>query len=90
VFGARIATFLSAGTFGVSASRFAMADSAGGVLFVSAMVTLGFVFAHEAQRVAAEVGRAEHWILLGGLLALGLGIVLRALAARWFSEPPSS
>jgi membrane protein DedA with SNARE-associated domain len=89
VFGARIATFLSAGTFGVSASRFAMADSAGGVLFVSAMVTLGFVFAHEAQRVAAEVGRAEHWILLGGLLALGLGIVLRALAARWFSEPPS-
>ena len=89
VFGARIATFLSAGTFGVSVSAFALAEAAGTVLFVSAMVTLGIVFAHEAQRVAAEVGRAEHWILLGGLVALALGIVLRALAARWFSEPPS-
>ena len=85
VFGARIATFLSAGTFGVSVAAFAVAEAAGTVLFVSAMVTLGYVFAHEAERVAAEVGRAEHWILLGGLVALAVGVVLRVLAARWFS-----
>jgi len=87
VFGARIATFLSAGTFGVSVAAFAIADAAGAVLFVAAMVTLGYVFAHEAERLAAEVGRAEHWILLGGLVALAVGVVLRVVAARWFSEP---
>jgi len=89
VLGTRIATFLSAGTFGMSASAFAIAEATGTILFVSAMVTLGYLFAHQAERVAAEVGRAEHWLVLGGLLALALWVVLRALGARWFSGPPS-
>jgi membrane protein DedA with SNARE-associated domain len=58
-------------------------------LFVSALVTLGYLFAHQAERALAEVGRAEHWLVLAGLVALALWVVLRALAARWFADPPS-
>jgi membrane protein DedA with SNARE-associated domain len=82
MFGFRIATFLSAGTFGVSAPRFALAEAASAAIFVPAMVTLGFLFAHQAMRVAENVGRIEHWIMLAGLLGLALFIALRAWAAR--------
>jgi membrane protein DedA with SNARE-associated domain len=82
MFGFRIATFLSAGTFGVSAPRFALAEAAGSAVFVPAMVTLGFLFAHQATRVVENVSRVEHWIMLVGLLGLALFIALRAWAAR--------
>lgn len=89
VLGTRMATFLSAGTFGMPAPVFAIAEAAGTVSFVSAMVTLGYVFAHQAERVAEEVGRAEHWLVLGGLLALALWVVLRGIGVRWLGGPPS-
>jgi membrane protein DedA with SNARE-associated domain len=79
VLGTRIATFLSAGTFGVPAPAFAVAEGAGAVLFVSAMVTLGYLFAHQAARVATEVGHAEHWLVLGGLAAIIGGLIARAI-----------
>ena len=88
IFGTRIATFLSAGTFGVPAPAFAVAEAAGTTLFVSAMVTLGYLFAHQAERVAAEVGHAEHWLVLGGLAAIIAGLVVRAVAER--SGPEST
>jgi len=90
VFGTRIATFLSAGTFGVPAPAFAVAEGTGAVLFVSATVTLGYLFAHQAERVAAEVGRAEHWLVLGGLAAIIAGLVGRAVAERSGSPPKRS
>src|SRR5881296_281156 len=48
--GFRIATFLAAGTFGVSAPRFAVAEAAGAAIFVPAMATLGFLFSDRAER----------------------------------------
>jgi membrane protein DedA with SNARE-associated domain len=82
VLGTRIATFFSAGTFGVPAPAFAVAEGAGAVLFVSAMVTLGYLFAHQAARVAAGVGHVEHWLVLGGLAAIIAGLVGRAIVER--------
>lgn len=83
VLGTRLATLLSAGAFGMAAPVFAVAEGVGTALFVSAMVTLGYLFAHQAERIAAEVEHAEHWLVLGGLLALALGVALRSVAGRW-------
>jgi membrane protein DedA with SNARE-associated domain len=80
--GFRIATFLGAGTFGVSAPRFAVAEAAGSAIFVPAMATLGFLFSDRAERVARNVGAVQHWLLLAGLVGLGLYLALRAWATR--------
>ena len=82
MFGFRMATFLAAGTFGVSAPRFAVAEAAGAAIFVPAMATLGFLFSDRAERVARNVGIVRHWLVLGGLAGLGLYLALRAWAAR--------
>src|SRR5439155_591408 len=82
MFGFRIATFLAAGTFGVPAPRFAVAEAAGAAIFVPAMATLGFLFSDRAERVARNVSVVEHWTLLAGLVGLSLYLALRALAAR--------
>ena len=82
MFGFRMATFLAAGTFGVPAPRFAVAEAAGAAIFVPAMATLGFLFSDRAERVARNVSVVQHWILLAGLVGLALYLALRALAAR--------
>ena len=85
MFGFRIVTFLSAGIFGVSAPRFAMAEAAASAIFVPAVITFGLLFAHQAERVVENVSRIEHWLVLAGLLGLTLFLVLRARAAREFT-----
>ena len=82
VFGFRIVTFLAAGTFGVSVTRFALAEGAASAIFAPAMVTLGFLFTDRAMRILANVGRVQHWLILGGLVSLGLYVGLRAWAGR--------
>lgn len=82
VLGMRIVTFLAAGTFGVSAVRFALAEAAASVIFVPAMATFGYLFADRALRIVHGAGRAEHWLVLGGLIGLALYLALRAWAAR--------
>jgi membrane protein DedA with SNARE-associated domain len=80
--GTRVVTFLAAGTFGVSAVRFALAEAAGAVIFVPAMATFGYLFADRALRIAHGAGRVEHWLVLGGLIGLALYLALRAWAVR--------
>ena len=80
--GFRIATFLAAGTFRVPASHFVLAEAAGSAIFVPAMATLGFLFSDQAERVLRDVSRVEHWLILFGLLALGVYLGLRAWTAR--------
>lgn len=80
--GFRIATFLAAGTFRVPASHFVVAEAAGSAIFVPAMATLGFLFSDQAERVLRDVSRVEHWLILFGLLALGVYLGLRAWTAR--------
>lgn len=82
MFGFRIATFFAAGTFGVSAVRFGMAEAASTTIFVPAMVTLGFLFSDRAERLARNASRAQHWVVLVGLLGLGIYLALRALTVR--------
>ena len=82
VLGTRVVTFLAAGTFGVSAVRFALAEAAGSAIFVPAMATFGYLFADRALRIAHGAGRAEHWLVLGGLIGLALYLALRAWAVR--------
>ena len=80
--GFRIATFLAAGTFRIPASHFVLAEAAGSAIFVPAMATLGFLFSDQAERVLRDVSRVEHWLILFGLLALGVYLGLRAWTAR--------
>jgi membrane protein DedA with SNARE-associated domain len=87
VFGTRVATFLAAGTFGVSALRFALAEATGALIFVPAMATFGYLFADRARRIVHGAGRVEHWLVLGGLIGLALYLALRAWATR--ALPPS-
>jgi membrane protein DedA with SNARE-associated domain len=82
VLGTRIVTFLAAGTFGVSAVRFALAEAAASAIFVPAMATFGYLFADRALRIVHGAGRVEHWLVLGGLIGLALYLALRAWAAR--------
>src|SRR4029077_10904987 len=83
VLGTRVVTFLAAGTFGVSAVRFALAEAAGSAIFVPAMATFGYLFADRALRIVHDAGRVQHWLLLGGLIGLALYLLaLRTWAAR--------
>ena len=82
MFGFRMATFLAAGTFGVSAPRFAVAEAAGAAIFVPAMTTLGFLFSDRALRAAHNVSRVQHWLVLLGLLGLTGYLALRAWVGR--------
>ena len=93
VLGTRIATFLAAGMFGVSAVRFGLAEAAGTAIFVPAMATFGYLFADRAIRVAHGAGRLEHWLVLGGLVGLALYLAIRAWASRMPLDddgPPST
>jgi membrane protein DedA with SNARE-associated domain len=89
VFGTRVATFLAAGTFGVSALRFALAEAAGSLIFVPTMATFGYLFAERARTIVRGAGRMEHWLVLAGLLGLALYLALRAWATRASSTPTS-
>jgi len=80
--GFRIATFLAAGAFRVPAHRFALAEAAGSAIFVPAMATLGFLFSDRAERIARDVGRVQHWLVMLGLLAIALYLGLRAWMGR--------
>ncbi len=83
VFGTRVATFLAAGTFGVSALRFALAEAASALIFVPAMATFGYLFADRALRIVHGAGRGEHWLVLRGLIGLAVYLLaLRGWAAR--------
>jgi membrane protein DedA with SNARE-associated domain len=81
VFGTRIVTFLAAGTFGISAVRFGLAEAAGSTIFVPGMATFGYLFADRALRIAHGARRVEHWLVLVGLIGLALYLALRAWAA---------
>jgi membrane protein DedA with SNARE-associated domain len=82
VFGFRMVTFLGAGTFGVSPLRFGLAEAAGTVIFVPAMVTLGFLFSDRAERIVHDVTRIQHWLVLIGLVALAGYLGVRAWIGR--------
>ena len=82
VFGARLVTFLAAGTFGVPPHRFGLAEAAGAVIYAPAMVTLGFLFSERAERIMRDVTHAQHWLELIGLVALAGYLGLRAWGPR--------
>ena len=82
ILGFRIATFFAAGSFHVPALRFAIAEAAAAAIFVPAMVTLGFLFSDQVDRVARNATRVEHWFLLIGLVGLALYLALRAWVGR--------
>jgi membrane protein DedA with SNARE-associated domain len=82
VLGFRIATFFAAGAFHVPAYKFALGEAAGSAVFVPAMVTLGFLFSGQAERIAHDVSRVRHWLLLVGLVGVVLYLGLRAWAGR--------
>jgi membrane protein DedA with SNARE-associated domain len=88
VLGTRMATFVSAGAFRMPLAAFAIAEGVGTLLFVSLVVTLGYLFAHQAEHILAGVGRAEHWLVLGGSGLLILALLARTLRARWAAGSP--
>ena len=65
-----------------SPARFGIAEAAGAVIYVPAMVTLGFLFSERAERIMRDVTHAQHWLELIGLVALAGYLGLRAWGAR--------
>jgi membrane protein DedA with SNARE-associated domain len=82
VLGFRIATFFAAGSFHVPVIPFAIAEAGAAAIFVPAMVTLGFLFSDQVDRVARNASRVQHWVLLIGLVGLALYLALRAWIGR--------
>lgn len=82
VLGSRMVTFFAAGAFGVPLLHFGVAEGAAAAIFATAMITLGYLFANQAERLLADVHRLEHWLILGGLVALGIAAATNARAIR--------
>ena len=86
VFGTRVATFLVAGTFGVSALRFALAEATGGFDLRAGNGDLRLSLRRPRQEDRARRGKGRALAVLGGLTGLALYLALRAWATR--APPP--
>jgi membrane protein DedA with SNARE-associated domain len=82
MFGFRIVTYLAAGTFRVSPLGFAISEGLSAAIFAPAMVTLGFLFSDRAEKLMHDLGQAQHWLLLAGVVGLALYLGLRAWVSR--------
>ena len=80
--GFRIVPFLAAGTFRVPILKFALGEAAGTIIFVPAMITLGYLFADRAERVLQNVTRVQHWLEVLGIVGVALYLGLRAWTAK--------
>jgi membrane protein DedA with SNARE-associated domain len=80
--GLRAGVFAVAAIHGMPTSRFILFDALGACVSVPVMVTLGFLFSANLDRVLAGVGRVEHYIFLGVMLAVAafaIGVGIRKL-----------
>ncbi len=82
--GFRALVYLSAGSLGVPPSRFFLYDLAGAAISVPVVVTLGYVFGEQIEKVIHYIGGFQKviWIVLG----LGLLIYLTRMALMRISD----
>jgi membrane protein DedA with SNARE-associated domain len=82
--GFRALVYLSAGSLGVPPSRFFLYDLAGAAISVPVVVTLGYVFGEQIEKVIHYIGGFQKviWIVLG----LGLLIYLTRRALMRISD----
>jgi membrane protein DedA with SNARE-associated domain len=82
--GFRALVYLSAGSLGVPPSRFFLYDLAGAAISVPVVVTLGYVFGEQIEKVIHYIGGFQKviWIVLG----LGLLIYLTRMAVMRISD----
>jgi membrane protein DedA with SNARE-associated domain len=83
VAGVRMPVFATAAVHGMSLPRFLAWDVAALVFSAPLVFGMGYLFANEVSAVAAGVGRARNWILLGVLCAVAALIFGYALV-RYF------
>jgi membrane protein DedA with SNARE-associated domain len=81
VMGLRAAAFLTAGNSRVPFWKFIAADAGAATLGVPFLFGLAYFFTDQIEAVMADVHRVERWLVLAGLL--GLGVVLVVGVWRW-------
>jgi membrane protein DedA with SNARE-associated domain len=72
VAGLRALVYLTAGSLGVSPSRFFLYDLAGAVVSVPIVVTLGYLFGNELEAALRYIGGIEKAVWLVAALSLGV------------------
>ena len=72
VAGLRALVYLTAGSLGVSPSRFFLYDLAGAVVSVPIVVTLGYLFGNELEAALRYIGGIEKVVWLVAALSLGV------------------
>src|SRR4029453_4385614 len=76
VMGLRAAAFLTAGIARVPFWKFVVAEAGPALAGVPLVFGLPFFFTDQIKAIAADVHRAERWLALVGLLALGALLVV--------------
>jgi membrane protein DedA with SNARE-associated domain len=84
--GLRAVIYLSAGSLGVSPSRFLFYDLLGAVISVPLVVTLGYLFGGEIERAIHYVGGFEKLIWLVAALCAGIYLTRLAVLQRASGE----
>ncbi len=85
--GLRLPTFAMAGAMGVKSSTFLLADGLSALVSVPLVVTLGYVFADNLEKLRKDI-RHVQLIGLGVLLLLvGISVLLRLLRRRRAAAP---
>jgi membrane protein DedA with SNARE-associated domain len=74
--GLRAAAFLTAGSAHVLFWKFVVADAGAALFGVPLLFGLAYFFTDQIKAITADVHRAERWLGLAGLLALGAMLVV--------------
>ena len=76
VMGLRAAAFLTAGSANVPFWKFVAADAGAALFGVPLVFALAYFFTDQIRAIMADVRRAERWLFLAGLMAVGAMLVI--------------
>lgn len=81
--GLRALVYLSAGSLGVPTSRFLMYDLLGALISVPLVVSLGYIFGGEIERILHYLGGIQRALLI----IVALSVVIWLSRVLWLSKP---
>jgi len=84
--GLRALVYLSAGSLGVPTSRFLMYDLLGATISVPLVVSLGYLFGSEIERILYYLGGIQRALILVAVLS----VVIWLSRVLWLSKPVSA
>ncbi|HEY4241483.1 MAG TPA: DedA family protein [Kofleriaceae bacterium] len=85
--GMRAPTFLMLGAHKQSLLTFLVGDGIAIAVSVPALVGIGYLASNSIERVSHDLKRAEHWLLLAGVLLIVSYVIYRFVRARRRAQP---